>query len=121
MIEPGIYRHFKGTFYNVLMMGQDSELREAVVIYQSTVDSKVWVRSLENWNTPVAGKPRFRRVPRIGSKHRHNALRTVYELRGFEDSCAGINSMVVYRLLTDTQDYTMPLEDFLAHFTTVEG
>lgn len=121
MIEPGRYRHFKGTFYHVLLMAFDSETRADVVVYKSETTHQVWVRSLESWNTPVeGGKPRFQKVPRIGSKHRHKTLNTLVEVSGFEDSCSGLNNMVLFKLLNGNE-HIMPLEEWLENFTTVEG
>lgn len=39
-----IYRHFKGGKYKILGLAHDSETLDKVVIYQSLVDNKVWVR-----------------------------------------------------------------------------
>lgn len=46
-LKPGIYRHFKGGEYRLVIPARDSESVEEVVVYQSLEDpEKVWVRPL---------------------------------------------------------------------------
>lgn len=46
MIEIGKYQHYKGDFYEVIGVGQDTETEEKVVIYRPLYESDVsyWVR-----------------------------------------------------------------------------
>ncbi|MET0980036.1 MAG: DUF1653 domain-containing protein [Candidatus Saccharimonadales bacterium] len=46
LLEPGIYRHYKGNEYNVIGVGKDTETEEWVVIYRPCYESDVsyWVR-----------------------------------------------------------------------------
>ncbi|MBU0636680.1 MAG: nucleotide exchange factor GrpE [Patescibacteria group bacterium] len=43
-MKIGIYKHYKGAEYRVLFSGYNSENKEEVVIYQSIIDNKIWVR-----------------------------------------------------------------------------
>jgi hypothetical protein len=52
VIEPGIYRHYKGGLYEVIGEGTHSETLEKLVIYKSLYDKpdypvgSIWVRPL---------------------------------------------------------------------------
>ncbi len=53
-MKKGIYRHYKGNYYEVLELGLHSETLEEVVIYRSINEpNKVWVRPLSMWNEEV--------------------------------------------------------------------
>ena len=54
-ILPGrVYRHFKGDYYLVEALAQDSETQEPVVIYRKLYgDGSLWVRPLEMFRSPV--------------------------------------------------------------------
>ena len=44
-VEPGIYQHYKGNYYQVLDMARHSETLEPMVIYQALYgDFGIWVR-----------------------------------------------------------------------------
>ena len=63
-ILPGIYRHFKGNYYEVLSIARHSETTEPMVVYRALYgDGGVWVRPAAMWNEMVDrnGKtsPRF--------------------------------------------------------------
>ena len=63
-ILPGIYRHFKGNYYEVLSIARHSETTEPMVVYRALYgDGGVWVRPACMWNEAVNrdGKtsPRF--------------------------------------------------------------
>ncbi len=65
--RPGTYLHYKGGLYRVIGVGQysDGPMEDDVcVLYESLAPKgcKYRVRSLADWNKPVNGKPRFRRV-----------------------------------------------------------
>lgn len=49
LLEPGIYRHYKGNRYEVIGIGKDTETEEDVVIYRPLYESDVvyWVRPYE--------------------------------------------------------------------------
>ena len=58
--KNGIYKHFKGTEYEVLFCGRHSEDLSIVVIYRNFEDLQVWVRPLEEFNKPLPdGGKRF--------------------------------------------------------------
>lgn len=67
VIQPGLYRHFKGNLYQVLMMANHSETMESMVVYQALYgEGGIWVRPAEMWNEHVErdgySGPRFRSV-----------------------------------------------------------
>lgn len=62
----GIFRHYKGGLYTVLMLVEHHETRATVVIYVSHTTGKVLARLLEGtehdpdgWMDEVDGKDRF--------------------------------------------------------------
>lgn len=49
-IKPGIYRHFKGNFYEVLFMAKHSETQEPMVVYKALYgEHGIWVRPAAMW------------------------------------------------------------------------
>lgn len=65
--EPGVYRHFKGNYYQLLGVARHSETLEELVVYRALYGERgLWVRPLSMWNETVErdGKkiPRFVRV-----------------------------------------------------------
>ena len=53
-VKAGRYRHFKGNEYEVLFIAKHSETLEPMVVYRALYgDGGLWVRPLENWNTPA--------------------------------------------------------------------
>ena len=61
-----MYKHFKGNFYKVIYIGQDSETAKEVVVYESKHDGKIWVRPLENF----ASKVDFEKYPNATQEYR---------------------------------------------------
>ena len=56
----GIYKHYKGNIYKVLVIGRHSETGEEMVIYQSLKNGEVWCRPKNMWFDEVAeGIERF--------------------------------------------------------------
>ena len=54
MIKLGLYKHFKGTIYEVIGIATHSETQEQLVIYRSTSDkNKLWARPLEMFTSKV--------------------------------------------------------------------
>jgi hypothetical protein len=52
--EPGIYRHFKGGQYELLVVAHHSETAELLAIYRAVDDpSKIWVRPLEMFTETI--------------------------------------------------------------------
>lgn len=56
MVNPGIYRHYKGKFYSVLGLVRNSETEELMVLYiplylikADTSPTQLCVRPLENF------------------------------------------------------------------------
>ncbi|HBK33829.1 TPA: DUF1653 domain-containing protein [Candidatus Uhrbacteria bacterium] len=69
MIEPGIYKHYKGNEYQVLGVAKHSETLEELVVYQALYGSEeMWVRPSAMFEEQVEwnGKrvPRFQWVGR---------------------------------------------------------
>lgn len=47
MISPGMYRHFKGNLYEVLMIAKHSETEEEYVVYRACYgEGGIWIRPL---------------------------------------------------------------------------
>lgn len=52
MIQPEIgklYRHYKGTVYQVLAVGLHTETLEELVVYKAIGEDQVWIRPLKMW------------------------------------------------------------------------
>ena len=63
MIEPGLYRHYKGNDYEVVGVATHSETGESLVVYRALYgEFGLWVRPLEMFEELVDGRPRFERV-----------------------------------------------------------
>jgi hypothetical protein len=63
-LQPGIYRHYKGTEYRVFGVARHSETEEQVVFYQALYGERgLWVRPLSMFleSVEVEGEsvPRF--------------------------------------------------------------
>ena len=62
-VQPGVYRHFKGGIYRVLVTAKNSENLEETVVYQCCKDGTFWVRPASMWNETVerggVAYPRF--------------------------------------------------------------
>ena len=55
MVKLGLYRHFKGTVYEVIGVATHSETQEQLVIYRPVSDrNKLWARPLEMFTSKVA-------------------------------------------------------------------
>ena len=53
-IKPGLYRHFKGNYYQVLFTAKNSETQEDMVVYRALYgDCALWVRPASMWNETV--------------------------------------------------------------------
>lgn len=53
-LRPGIYRHFKGNEYELLMTARHSETEELMVVYRALYgDGGVWVRPAHMWTELV--------------------------------------------------------------------
>ena len=52
-LQEGIYQHYKGGKYELLFVAEQTETKEAMVIYRSLKDNKVWSRPLTNWQEKV--------------------------------------------------------------------
>lgn len=54
MIKLGLYKHFKGTIYEVIGIATHSETQEQLVIYRPVSDkNKLWARPLEMFTSKV--------------------------------------------------------------------
>ncbi|WP_448810475.1 DUF1653 domain-containing protein [Agromyces bauzanensis] len=65
--EPGVYEHYKGARYEVLLVARHSETEEEFVVYRQLYgDHGAWVRPLAMFveTVEVEGRavPRFRRM-----------------------------------------------------------
>jgi hypothetical protein len=53
MIEPGLYKHFKGGRYRVLLTASHSETKEDMVVYVSLSYGTIWARPAAMFNETV--------------------------------------------------------------------
>ena len=52
--KSGIYRHFKGNYYRLMMVALHSETREPMAVYQALYGERgYWVRPLAMWGETV--------------------------------------------------------------------
>ena len=66
-IEKGLYRHYKGNLYEVILSARHSETEEWMVVYKALYgDEGFWVRPYEMFTETVVveGKalPRFEKI-----------------------------------------------------------
>ena len=68
MIPKGIYRHFKGSIYEVIGVAIHTETQDALVIYRDyeKLNSITWARPVTMWNDMVNGKKRFELIEAEG-------------------------------------------------------
>lgn len=71
----GVYKHFKGHLYIVEDIAQDSETLEDKVIYRDLNSSKLWVRSLSEFESLVDTK----KYPNTTQKERFKLVRSLKE------------------------------------------
>lgn len=55
----GMYKHYKGGLYRVIVTALHTETEEEMVVYESSETGKVFVRPLDMFNEMVNNKPRF--------------------------------------------------------------
>jgi hypothetical protein len=58
MIEPGIYKHYKGKLYEVLYMAHHSESMEEMIVYKALYETQfgnnsIWVRPASMFNETI--------------------------------------------------------------------
>lgn len=70
-ISLGIYRHFKGNFYEAIAVAKHSETLEDMVVYRALYgEGEIWVRPLSLWMEQV--EQNGEKIPRflyIGENH----------------------------------------------------
>ena len=55
--KKGVYRHYKGNFYELLYIATHSETLENMVVYKALYgDGKIWVRPLSMWSEIITMK-----------------------------------------------------------------
>lgn len=55
--KKGVYRHYKGNFYELLYIATHSETLENMVVYKALYgDEEIWVRPLSMWSEIVTLK-----------------------------------------------------------------
>jgi hypothetical protein len=53
-VKPGLYRHFKGNYYQVIGTARHSETLEELVVYRALYGERgLWVRPASMWNELV--------------------------------------------------------------------
>ena len=65
-VETGVYRHFKGSYYRVLGVAENSETKRKLVVYQALYgEQKIWARSLSMFIENVEDLKEHYRGPRF--------------------------------------------------------
>ena len=53
-MKKGIYRHFKGNYYELIDIAKNSETLEDMVVYRALYGERgLWVRPLAMWNEEI--------------------------------------------------------------------
>ena len=53
-VKPGLYRHFKGNYYQVIGTARHSETMEELVVYRALYGERgLWVRPASMWTETV--------------------------------------------------------------------
>lgn len=53
-VKPGLYRYFKGNYYQVIGTARHSETMEELVVYRALYGERgLWVRPASMWNELV--------------------------------------------------------------------
>ena len=53
-VKPGLYRHFKGNYYQVIGTARHSETLEELIVYRALYGERgLWVRPAAMWNELV--------------------------------------------------------------------
>lgn len=55
----GIYKHYKGGIYKVLIKGTHTETSKEMVVYKSLKDGRIWIRPAEMFDEKVGDVWRF--------------------------------------------------------------
>ena len=70
-VEVGkIYRHFKGTYHKVLMIGKHSETLEDMVVYNHEDTSEIWIRPYASFIEKVDKK----KYPNVSAEYRFECV-----------------------------------------------
>lgn len=68
-MQLGLYKHYKGLFYQVLGIGRHTETLEIFVIYKALDDQGLWIRPIEIFQEEVEVNgqkmPRFKFVKKF--------------------------------------------------------
>jgi hypothetical protein len=69
VLKPGIYRHYKGSRYEVLDVARHSETEEELVVYRALYGERgLWVRPLSMFTESVSREgERVKRFEYIGA------------------------------------------------------
>lgn len=89
-IEPGMYQHFKGNYYEVLCIARHSESTEPMVVYRALYgDGGVWVRPADMWNETVEREGRtFARFRKVSQAERVSFYEAIFdEVSSAGNSC----------------------------------
>jgi molecular chaperone GrpE len=52
-LQAGIYQHYEGGRYELLFVAEQTETKEAMVVYRSLKNQKIWARPLFNWQEKI--------------------------------------------------------------------
>lgn len=105
-IEAGVYRHFKGNYYEVLCIAQHTETNEQIVVYKALYgDGKVYARPLEMF----ASKVDREKYPNSRQTYRFDRVCHVPKAKDMSSTCGGLYT--AYWMATHV-DRTMSEEEF---------
>lgn len=76
--KKGVYRHYKGNFYELLYIVTHSETLENMVVYKALYgDGKIWVRPLSMWSEIITlpGGEKTERFSYAGETQKSNEVK----------------------------------------------
>ncbi len=72
-VKPGeIYKHFKGTYHEIICIAKDSETLKEKVVYTHADTGEIWVRAKEEFLSEVD----HQKYPNITQKYRFELVST---------------------------------------------
>lgn len=115
IIESGVYRHFKGNYYEVLCIAKHTETGEQVVVYKALYgDGKIYARPLEMFASEVDKE----KYPNARQRYRFDRIYNTPKEKDMSSVCEGLYT--TYWMATHV-DRTMTKEEFDKWFSENYG